>query len=181
MLNGFINDKARVSIKWLLQLVRGLTVRHILEIKHESTGVFHFLAILTDGRSLCDCCMQSNLGIPCRHYFRAWIDIKKLPFHLSFVRPRQDPNLAVESTPAVCRTHALGPHEFSVPTQTLRSAFASNPLDTTSHRTTPPPTTQTVPAREVFHEVQTVLRPLISGIQTREQVQELINGLSELQ
>ncbi|KAJ7199421.1 hypothetical protein GGX14DRAFT_401368 [Mycena pura] len=54
--------------------------------------------------------------------------------------------------------------------RTLRSAFASNPLDTTSHCTTSPPVTQTPPAREVFYEVHTALRPLISGIQTRGQV-----------
>ncbi|KAJ6621923.1 hypothetical protein B0H10DRAFT_1788894, partial [Mycena sp. CBHHK59/15] len=56
----------------------------------------------------------------------------------------------------------------------------SNPLDTTSHETTPPPSTQTVPARDVFHNVQAAIRPLIAGIQTREQVSELIQNLEDL-
>ncbi|KAJ7163199.1 hypothetical protein C8R46DRAFT_903798, partial [Mycena filopes] len=67
-----------------------------------------------------------------------------------------------------------------LPMRTIRSAFASNPLDTTSHETTPPPRTQTVPAREVFHNVQAALRPLMAGVQTREQVADLVHGLQDL-
>ncbi|KAF8199223.1 hypothetical protein K438DRAFT_1467141, partial [Mycena galopus ATCC 62051] len=70
--------------------------------------------------------------------------------------------------------------EFRLPTKTIRSAFASNPLDSTSHQTTPPPRTQTVPARDVFHNVQAAIRPLIAGIQTREQVTDLIQSLENL-
>ncbi|KAJ7159150.1 hypothetical protein C8R43DRAFT_882102, partial [Mycena crocata] len=71
--------------------------------------------------------------------------------------------------------------EFRLPTKTIRSAFASNPLDSTSHETTPPPRTQTVPARDVFHDVQTAICLLIAGVQTREQVSELIQSLQDLQ
>ncbi|KAJ7181501.1 hypothetical protein C8R43DRAFT_869384, partial [Mycena crocata] len=45
---------------------------------------------------------------------------------------------------------------------------------------TPPPRTQTVPARDVFHNVQAAIRPLIAGIQTREQVSDLIQSLQDL-
>ncbi|KAJ7906429.1 hypothetical protein B0H13DRAFT_2194221, partial [Mycena leptocephala] len=45
---------------------------------------------------------------------------------------------------------------------------------------TPPPRTQTIPARDVFHNVQAAIRPLIAGIQTREQVSELIRSLRDL-
>jgi hypothetical protein len=40
MLNTFINDKAHVSVQWLISLVtkRGLSVRHLLVVKHDSTG-----------------------------------------------------------------------------------------------------------------------------------------------
>ncbi|KAJ7306275.1 hypothetical protein DFH08DRAFT_720777 [Mycena albidolilacea] len=93
----------------------------------------------------------------------------------------QDPGAAVELTPAECRTHELGPQEFKLPTKTIRSAFASNPLGSTSHDTTPPPRTQTLPARDVFHNVQSGIRPLIAGIQTQEQVTELIQSLETLQ
>ncbi|KAJ6552419.1 hypothetical protein DFH09DRAFT_1248667 [Mycena vulgaris] len=183
MLNTFNNDKAHVSVKWLIQLVtkRGLIVRHLLLVKHESTGASHYIAVLSDGRYICDCCMPSNLGIPCRHFFRIWIDVQNLPFHISLIRPRHDPGFAVESVLAVCRNRDLGPQEFRLPTKTIRSAFASNPLDSTSHEITPPPSTQTVPARDVFHNVQAAIRPLIAGIQTREQVSELISSLEGLQ
>ncbi|KAF8161944.1 hypothetical protein K438DRAFT_1776222 [Mycena galopus ATCC 62051] len=121
MLNAFENDKAHISVKWLLQLVtkRGLSV-------------------------------VSN------------------------------PDATIESVPAVCRTRELGPQEFRLPARTIRSAFASNPLDSTSHESTPPPATQTVPARDVFHNVQAAIRPLIAGIQTREQVADLIHNLEGL-
>ncbi|KAJ7306987.1 hypothetical protein DFH08DRAFT_720237, partial [Mycena albidolilacea] len=90
MLNTFNNDKAHISVKWLIQLVtkRGLSVRHLPLVKHESTGASQYIAILLDGRYICDCCMPSNLGIPCRHFFRAWIDVQNLPFHISLIRPR---------------------------------------------------------------------------------------------
>jgi hypothetical protein len=93
----------------------------------------------------------------------------------------QDPTFAAESIPAVCRHGEPAPQEFRLPTRTIRSAFASNPIDNTSHDTTPPPRTQTVPARDVFHNVQAAIRPLIAGIQTREQVSDLIQSLGELQ
>ncbi|KAJ7159151.1 hypothetical protein C8R43DRAFT_861126, partial [Mycena crocata] len=86
-INTFENDKAHISVKWLIALVtkRGLAVRHLLRIMHESTGASHYLAVLPDGRYVCDCCMPSNLGIPCRHYFRAWVDVQNLPFHISLI------------------------------------------------------------------------------------------------
>lgn len=93
----------------------------------------------------------------------------------------QDPGAAVESVPAVCRMCELGPQEFRLPTRTIQSAFDSNPLDSTSQETTPPPQTQTVPARDVFHNVQAAIRPLIAGIQTREQVADLLDSLGKLQ
>ncbi|KAJ7790038.1 hypothetical protein B0H14DRAFT_3571305 [Mycena olivaceomarginata] len=179
MINSFETDRARVSMRWVISLItkRGLTVRHLLMVKHESTGVVHYIAVLPDGRYVCDCCMPSNLGVPCRHYFRIWIDINFVP------PPRwyQDSALAAESIPAVCRNRELGAEEFRLPTKTIRSAFASNPLDNTSHETTPPPRTQTVPARDVFHNVQAAIRPLIAGIQPREQVTDLIQSLEDLQ
>ncbi|KAJ7936968.1 hypothetical protein B0H13DRAFT_1589272 [Mycena leptocephala] len=90
MLNPFNNDKAHVSLQWLIALVtkRGLTVRHLLCVKHESTGTVHYIAVLSDGRYVCDCCMPANLGIPCRHFFRIWVDVQNLPFHISLIRPR---------------------------------------------------------------------------------------------
>ncbi|KAJ7845042.1 hypothetical protein B0H14DRAFT_2358320, partial [Mycena olivaceomarginata] len=81
MLNVFENDKAHISVKWLLQLVtkRGLWVRHLLVVRHTSRGASHYAVILSDGRYIYDCCMPANLGIPCRHYFRLWVDFKTYP------------------------------------------------------------------------------------------------------
>jgi hypothetical protein len=41
--------------------------------------------------------------------------------------------------------------------------------------------TQTVPARTVFHEANAALRNMITGIQTQEQLDDLINDIEELQ
>ncbi|KAJ6487318.1 hypothetical protein DFH09DRAFT_1291526 [Mycena vulgaris] len=103
-----------------------------------------------------------SMGIPCRHYFRAWIDVQGLPFHISLIRPRwyQDPAFATESIPAICRTHKLKPQEFKFETSTIGSIFESNPIDTKPHAATPPPRTQTLPARAVFHNVDDLVQSL---------------------
>jgi hypothetical protein len=90
MANAFENDTAHISTKWLLRLItgRGLSVQHLLKIVHLSGHSTHFLALLPDGRYVCDCCMGLNLGIPCRHYFQALTTVKNLRFHIGLVRPR---------------------------------------------------------------------------------------------
>ncbi|KAJ7858552.1 hypothetical protein B0H13DRAFT_2571422 [Mycena leptocephala] len=115
--------------------------------------------------------MPANLGIPCRHFFRIWIDVQNLPFHIS--QGGYKTQILLLNLLPLCP-------EVQLPTRTLRSAFASNPLDKASHETTPPPRTQTIPARDVLHNVQAAIRPLIAGIQTREQVSELIHSLRDL-
>ncbi|KAK6977354.1 hypothetical protein R3P38DRAFT_2666811, partial [Favolaschia claudopus] len=184
MINTFNNDGAHISIKWLIQQVtqRGLDVRHLLRVRHAATGTVHYLVVLPDGRYICNCGMPSNLGIPCRHYFRIWLDVEGLPFHISLIRPRwhQNPSNSTGAIAAVCRTHQLQPDEFRFQATVISSAFASNPLDTTSHSATPAPRTQTIPAREVFHNVQTAIRPLLAGVQTAEQVEDLVQSLADL-
>ena len=90
MMNTFNNDSVHISTKWLLRLItnRGLQVQHILRVIHTATGATHHLAVLPDKRYICDCCMGMNLGVPCRHYFRVWIDMPGMPFHLGLIRPR---------------------------------------------------------------------------------------------
>jgi hypothetical protein len=44
----------------------------------------------------------------------------------------------------------------------------------------PAPTTQTLPSRMVFHEAQEAIKPLLSGIQTQEQLEDLLGSLAEL-
>lgn len=90
MISDFKNDAAHVSAQWLLESIceRGLNVKHILRIAHLGAKSWHILAVLDDGRCICDCCMGVNLGIPCRHFFQAWTSFKGLPFHIGNIRAR---------------------------------------------------------------------------------------------
>ncbi|KAJ7750637.1 hypothetical protein B0H16DRAFT_1263705, partial [Mycena metata] len=87
MINTFENERAYISTKWLLRQIvqRGLQVKHLIRITHRATSTVHYIALLRDGRYLCDCCMEQNLGLVCCHYFLAWVTIKDLAFHLSFI------------------------------------------------------------------------------------------------
>lgn len=90
MINIHENDRAHISTKWLIRqiLQRGLQVKHLIRVVHRATNALHYIALLRDGRYLCDCCLDQNLGLVCRHYFVAWITVQDLPFHLSFIRAR---------------------------------------------------------------------------------------------
>lgn len=90
MHNRFDNDQAYISTKWLIRQVadRGLTVVQLLRITHLSGGQPHYLALLSDGTYVCDCCMGMNLGLPCRHYFQAFTTVPDLHFNISLVRAR---------------------------------------------------------------------------------------------
>jgi hypothetical protein len=74
----------------MLEQIRAnhLDVRHLLKITHMAGTTHHYLAILKDGRYVCDCCMGTNLGLPCRHYFRALADVTDFRFHIGVIRPR---------------------------------------------------------------------------------------------
>lgn len=92
MINNFSNDYARLSIKWLFRLIdgRGLKVKHLLEVAHLGKGVVHYLAILGDGHYICDCCMGSNLGVPCRHYLQVLTKVQGMKFNIGLVRARYE-------------------------------------------------------------------------------------------
>ncbi|KAJ6549139.1 hypothetical protein DFH09DRAFT_1087207 [Mycena vulgaris] len=72
-----------------------------------------------------DTTVATAVCIPCQHYFRAWINVQGLPFHISLIQPwwYQDPAFATESIPAVCRTHELKPQEFKFETSTFQSGI----------------------------------------------------------
>ena len=93
MINNFANDSARISVKWLLRLIngRGLKVKHLLEVMHMGTGTSHHLAILGDECYVCYCCMGSNLGVPCRHYFQVLMKVQGMKFNIGLVRTRYGP------------------------------------------------------------------------------------------
>ena len=92
MINNFANDNAQISTKWLLQLTdgHGLKVKHLLQVTHIGTGTSHHLTILKDGCYICDCCMGSNLGIPCRHYFQILTKVQGMKFNIGLVHARYD-------------------------------------------------------------------------------------------
>ncbi|KAJ7159314.1 hypothetical protein C8R43DRAFT_920849, partial [Mycena crocata] len=87
-MNNFSNDNAYIETQWLLRLIqnRGLVPVHLVKVTHMKTGATHVIAILPDGRYVCDCCMGLNLGLPCRHYFAVWRQMPGLPFHVSLIR-----------------------------------------------------------------------------------------------
>ncbi|KAJ7438871.1 hypothetical protein FB451DRAFT_1059965 [Mycena latifolia] len=89
-MNDFQNDRAYIETRFLLRLIReqGVTPSHLLKVTHTETGATHIIALLPDGRYICDCCMGTNLGLVCRHYFVAWTKIPGLPFHISLIRAR---------------------------------------------------------------------------------------------
>lgn len=92
MLNRFTNDNTRISAPWLLQLIqnRGLRIRNLLQVGYagNASATKHFLAILDDNQYACDCCMNTNLGIPCHHYFQVLKAMPGLQFSVALVRPR---------------------------------------------------------------------------------------------
>ncbi|KAJ7447817.1 hypothetical protein FB451DRAFT_1054219, partial [Mycena latifolia] len=59
----------------------------------------------------------------------------------------------------------------------------SNPLSAASSAaaSNAPPPTQTIPQREVYHSIQAEIRPLMVGIQTREQLDRLQAALNQIQ
>jgi predicted methyltransferase len=90
MLNHFENDASHIGTRYLLHLIHGEghQVEHLLKITHKGLGTTHILALLPNDQYVCDCCMGTNLGIPCRHYFQALSIVRNLHFILGVVRPR---------------------------------------------------------------------------------------------
>ena len=89
-MNQFVEDSPYLSLVYLLRelTIRNLSVTHILRVTHMTSGAIHHVLILSDMRYVCDCGMSMNLGIPCRHYFRALQSVRELPFHLGLIRSR---------------------------------------------------------------------------------------------
>lgn len=202
MMNNFKNDEAYISTKWLLRLInsRGLEIQHLLKIVNRGTKTTHFLAILQNDSYLCDCCMGMNLGIPCRHYFQALTRMPALSFHIGLVRARcvveqrslclseklpcrwyQDHNLDIQTMSSVSLENV--PRNSSTlqsASLAISSSHISNPLDSSSTQRGAVPPTQTIGAREVYHETHAALKPLINGIHTKEDLDELLQDLDEL-
>ncbi|KAJ7447827.1 hypothetical protein FB451DRAFT_1054279 [Mycena latifolia] len=190
-MNDFQNDRAYIETRFLLRLIReqGVTPSHLLKVTHTETGATHIIALLPDGRYICDCCMGTNLGLVCRHYFIAWTEIPGLPFHISLIRARwyQSPDLDVSKTEIVT-LRMQSSHSIRFSATSLPGALIANPissrqvvLGSRNGNATPPPPTQTIPQRAVYSAIQTEVSSMISGIQTREQLDALLERLDQVQ
>ncbi|KAJ7602402.1 hypothetical protein DFH06DRAFT_1070481 [Mycena polygramma] len=181
MFNTFENDSAYMSTRWLLRQLRdrGLVPIYLVRVTHKTSGTVHIIAIFPDGRYLCDCCMGSNLGIVCCHFFLAWTKMDGLPFHVSSIRARwyQDPAKDVADSPTVT-FQGKQARNIKFTAQSLPNASVSNLF---SSRSDARPPTQTIPQREVYHRVQAEIAPLMNEIQTEEQMQRLQESLAQIQ
>ncbi|KAF8590379.1 hypothetical protein K439DRAFT_1644727 [Ramaria rubella] len=90
MHNNFLNDASLISTAFLLHIIisQGLKVVHLLWTIHLGTHTTHTLALFDTGGYVCDCCMGSNLGIPCCHFFCTLLSVKELVFHVALIRRR---------------------------------------------------------------------------------------------
>ncbi|KAG6907157.1 hypothetical protein DXG01_010307 [Tephrocybe rancida] len=95
----------------------------------------------------------------------------------------QDPALSLAEIEAVTREHALQTRETPhLPTEHNMAHLISNPIDAyTRHGAELPRPTDTVGARDVFHQAQAALRPLLGGVQTQEQLDSLIERIGDIQ
>lgn len=90
-INIFESDEPFVAPSYLFQLVQQhrLQINQVYQIAHRgATSSSHLVLCLTDGRHVCDCCMKSNLGVPCRHFFATMAAVPTMCFHIGSVRPR---------------------------------------------------------------------------------------------
>ncbi|PPR02896.1 hypothetical protein CVT24_002280, partial [Panaeolus cyanescens] len=180
MINDFSNDHAYISTRWLLRLAinQGLTVTTLLQIRHMGTGSRHCLAILTEGNFLCDCCMPSNSGMPCRHFYQAMQKMPSLKFKIGFIRSRwlKDRNLDPDSIPAVGLENSQPRREqIATTTEAALPPAAANPLERRPERLE----TDTIDARTVHHEINGVLKELAADARTSGQLDDLMEELME--
>lgn len=157
-----------------------------------STSMIHHVIILRDGRCICDCGFPTNMGMPCRHIYRVLQALRDIAFHISLIRPRWyvDPTIDVDIVPAVLLNS-------TIPVRNRENAnFAdippilrNNPLGSLASTAAlprrgdsqPPPSTQTLSSRDVYHEVQAAIKPILSTVQTRGQLSNLVGCLLNTQ
>ncbi|KAF8578117.1 hypothetical protein K439DRAFT_1362967 [Ramaria rubella] len=184
MWNHFSNDHSLISNAFLLRLItgQGLKVHRLLRIIHLGTGTRHTLTLLESGRYVCDCCMGSNLGIPCRHFYCALLNMKELVFHIALIRHRwwQDPNIDPATIAPVSLKHTVHEEQLDLRSHLLPMSQFSNPLERNPGGHTPPPVTQSINARAVYQEAHAALKPLLNGVQTQEQLGKLLGMLKAI-
>lgn len=104
MLNDFSdpNDRLRVSVAHLLDLVNDRigAVRSLFQVSFEGSNSVHYIAAVGPDQVVCDCLMNSNVGIPCRHFFSLLRHSNgQIGFHLNMYNGRYA--AVISSRPAV--------------------------------------------------------------------------------
>jgi len=194
MFDQFNDDSPYISLPYLMTelSLRQLTIMHVLKVTNIGTGAIHHVMLLADMRYVCDCGMSMNVGIPCRHYFRVLQAVRELPFHIALIRSRwyQDPDLDISQIePILLNSTIPDRNRDQITVSDLPASLRNNPLATTggppiiafqngvSRNSHVPPPTQTLSSRQVYHEMQAALRPLMNGVETREQLLHVLENL----
>lgn len=89
----------------------------------------------------------------------------------------------VHALPAVTKTHEVRAQDMRMVTQPIPSILTSDLLKKRSkiqHAPVISCPTETLPARQVFHEIQVAIQPLMTHVETREQVEELLRSLNNI-
>lgn len=89
----------------------------------------------------------------------------------------QDENLDVTQIKPVTFNNKVRPLDSRIGIVQLPPLHYSNPFETGS---TPTPPTQTLGARTIHHEATAVLRPLLEGVRTSEDLSELLESLRDI-
>ncbi|KAF7360034.1 hypothetical protein MVEN_00731200 [Mycena venus] len=95
----------------------------------------------------------------------------------------QNPKLDMASLPAITKTHQVRPEDLCMVTKPIPSLLnLAHPKDNSKipHALMVSHPTETLPAREVFHDIQAAIRPLMTHVETREQVEDLIRSLDSI-
>lgn len=194
------NDAAYIATPWLLHQILECraSVQHVFKvISSGASSSQHVVLILADGRYFCDCCMGLNVGIPCRHFF-AVLRASHSPlikFRIGFIRSRyaletrpsemglfitppcpswlKDPRADVSAIAPVTLGHSA-PDRIVL----FKGQQISNPLQTVLPATRP---TDTLPPQEIHHHVSAALKSLTRGIQTKEQLDVILQGFDDIE
>ncbi|TEB35807.1 hypothetical protein FA13DRAFT_1624509 [Coprinellus micaceus] len=184
--NDFTNDLAYLATPWLLRLItaQGHIVDQLVKVIRESHGVktTHILALLANGGYVCDCTMGLNMGIPCRHFFAVLRQNTNLTLRMNMIAKRwyKNQNLDTESMPQVSASE-IGPALRPPPSAATQHPKASldNPLQPLPFNPEAPPSTRTLPAREVYSEAQAAIGPIVRHIQTQDDLDHFVDALQD--
>ncbi|TFK16557.1 hypothetical protein FA15DRAFT_662061 [Coprinopsis marcescibilis] len=147
----------------------------------------HYIAILPEQHYMCDCGMGINLGIPCWHFFNVWTNAWNLnapSFHMGLIHARwyKDPKVDLKMLPSLIFDYT-GPHlEKSAASTMPPPCLLSNPIDHVPAMQfhTLLPATRTIGAQQMNHKANTALRLMLAGIQTEEELTEVVEELLTL-